>query len=160
MVWGTACGSSALYKTEFVKKFKVVPKFWSKVWSRALRQPVAKRSMAKTDFCELLDITSQQTFPQNFGTTWNFFANLGLIVAELWLTVPLTSCGLYSTYILSTRRKTKCTLSFWVGCTSALVDKNFPCRLVGSSCRVIVDLSGGNWVPYYNKEMWVYRHAI
>ncbi len=27
---------------------------------------------------------------------------------------------------------------------SALVDKDFSCRLVGSSCRVIVDLSGEN----------------
>ena len=31
--------------------------------------------MAKTDFCELSDMTSQQTFPGNFGTTWNFFTN-------------------------------------------------------------------------------------
>ncbi len=118
MVWGTALWSSTPNKTKFVKKFEVVPKFWSKVWRHALCQPVTKKSMAKTDFCELSDITSQQTFPWNFEATWNFSTNDGLIVAELRLADPLTSCGLYSTYILITRRETKCILSFGVGCTS------------------------------------------
>ena len=40
----------------------------------------------------------------------------GLIVAELWLAVPLTICRLYSAYILSTHWETKCILSFGVGC--------------------------------------------
>ena len=33
-------------KTEFVKNFKVVPKFWIKVWRHAQCHPVTQRSMA------------------------------------------------------------------------------------------------------------------
>ena len=115
--WGIAHWSSTLNKTEFVKKFQVVPKFWIKVWGYALYQPVTQKSMAETDFCELSYTTSQQTFPVNFGTIWNFFTNCGLIVRELWLAVPQNCWGSSSGYILSTHWETKCILSFGAGCT-------------------------------------------
>ncbi len=62
-VWGIAHWSSTPNKTEFLKKFQVVPKFWIKVWGYALYQPVKQKSMAETDFCELSHTTPQQTFP-------------------------------------------------------------------------------------------------
>ena len=115
-VWVTTHSSSNPKETEFMKKFKVVPKFWSKVWRDALCQPATQKSMTKGDFCELSDTTSQQTFPWNFGTTWNFFTTSGLIVAEVWLAVPLTCQVFCSPYILSSHWETKCIVSFGAGC--------------------------------------------
>ncbi len=132
LVLGTALWSSTPNKTDSVTKFKVVPKFWRKVWRHALCQPVIKKFMAKTDFCELSDKTSQQTFPWNFEATWNFFTNPGLIVGELRLAVRLTSCGLYSTHILSTRQETKCILSFGVGCMLGHPQVNGDPKLTGN----------------------------
>ena len=117
-VWGIAHWSSTPNKTDFVKKFQVVPNFWIKVWGYALYQPVTQKSMAETDFCEHSYTTSQRTFPQNFGTIWNFFTNSGLIVRELWLAVPQNCRGSSSGYILSTHWETKCILSFGAGCTN------------------------------------------
>ncbi len=126
-LWGIAHWCSTPNKTEFVKKFQVVPKFWIKVWGYALYQPVTQKSMAETDFCELSDTTSQQTFPQNFGTIWNFFTNLGFIVRELWLAVPQNCRGSSYSYILSTHWETKCILSFGSGCISLILGEIFGC---------------------------------
>ncbi len=114
-VWGPAIWSSIPNKTNFVKKFKMVPKFWSKAWGHAVYQPVASKSMTKTDFYELSDMTSQQTVPWSFGTIWIFFTKPGSVVAELWLAALLSCRGFCSTYILSTRLETKCILSFGAG---------------------------------------------
>ena len=71
--------------------------------------------MTKTNFCELSDVTSNKTFPWDFGTTWNFLTKPGLIVAELRLAIPRTCLGFCSTYILRTHLGTKCILSLGAG---------------------------------------------
>ncbi len=87
MVWGSACWNSTPNKTEFAKKFKVVPK-------------TCTLSASKIEVYNKYRFlwTFWHNFPTNyyyldFETTWDLFTKQDCIVAELWLAVPLTCRG-------------------------------------------------------------------
>ncbi len=112
-VWGIAHWSSTPNKTEFVKKFLVVPKFWIKVWGYALYQPVNTKVNGRNRFLWTFLHNIPANFPLELWNHLEFIHKLWLHCQGTLIGCPSKLLGSSSSYILSTHWETKCILFFW-----------------------------------------------